>query len=184
MRVCEECKKKFSRNLKESFKAFDRRKFCSKICKSKVAERKIYVRRTPNTKFVDKNCSVCKNVFTSIKRKRLVRCEDCRNKSNLSNKTKKDLFEKCNWQNARSTIQSHARKVLTNETKECKICKYAKHVEVCHIKSVNSFSDTSLISEINKLENLVYLCPNHHWEFDNNLLRLDAGECNGSTKVS
>lgn len=33
-----------------------------------------------------------------------------------------------------------------------------------------SFSMDSLISEINSLENLIYLCPNCHWEFDNELL--------------
>jgi hypothetical protein len=41
------------------------------------------------------------------------------------------------------------------------------HVEVCHIKSVSAFSDDDIIRDINSVENLVGLCPNHHWEFDN-----------------
>jgi predicted restriction endonuclease len=30
-----------------------------------------------------------------------------------------------------------------------------------------------MVDEINSLTNLVGLCPNHHWEFDNNLLLFD-----------
>jgi predicted restriction endonuclease len=43
-------------------------------------------------------------------------------------------------------------------------------VEVAHIKAVSNFSEDSLISEINDISNLIGLCPNHHWEYDNGLL--------------
>lgn len=55
-------------------------------------------------------------------------------------------------------------------SKECIVCKYFKHVDVCHIKDVCSFSDDALISEINKLDNLIALCKNHHWELDRDML--------------
>lgn len=48
---------------------------------------------------------------------------------------------------------------------------YDKHIEIAHIKAVSDFSDDSLISEINDKNNLVALCPNHHWEFDNGFLK-------------
>jgi predicted restriction endonuclease len=28
------------------------------------------------------------------------------------------------------------------------------------------------LSEVNDLSNLVYLCPNHHWELDNGIIKL------------
>jgi len=39
--------------------------------------------------------------------------------------------------------------------------------------SMSEFSDDTLIKDINNTDNLVGLCPNHHWELDNGYLRLD-----------
>jgi hypothetical protein len=52
----------------------------------------------------------------------------------------------------------------------CVICGYSKHVEVCHIKDIADFPDTATIEEINQESNVIGLCPNHHWEFDNDQL--------------
>ena len=57
--------------------------------------------------------------------------------------------------------------------KECLVCKYSNHVEVAHVKAVSKFSDDTLVSEMNDLQNLMYLCPNHHWEYDNGKLSLE-----------
>ena len=84
--------------------------------------------------------------------------------------TKGELFSKrANWQSARSSIATHAKRVYDNSTKskECQICGYDKHYQVAHIEPVASFSDDALILEINSIDNLVALCPNCHWEFDN-----------------
>jgi predicted HNH restriction endonuclease len=43
-------------------------------------------------------------------------------------------------------------------------------VECCHIKGIGTFSKETLIGEINNIKNLVFLCPNCHWEFDKGLL--------------
>ena len=32
---------------------------------------------------------------------------------------------------------------------------------------MSSFNSDALISEINSIDNLIALCPTHHWEFDN-----------------
>lgn len=91
----------------------------------------------------------------------------------IDNVTKGELFNRrSNWQNARSTIQKNARKNYneSDKPKQCIICGYDKHYEVAHIKAVSEFGDNALISEINDIENLVALCPNHHWEYDNNEL--------------
>jgi hypothetical protein len=44
----------------------------------------------------------------------------------------------------------------------CIVCEYDKHIEVCHKKPINSFDNNALISEINDINNLEALCPNHH----------------------
>ena len=89
------------------------------------------------------------------------------------NKTKKEIFDKRkNWQSARTAIRKCANSIfkLKNIPRKCVICGYDKHIEIAHIKAVSEFSDDTLISEINDISNLVALCPNHHWEFDNGLL--------------
>ena len=89
--------------------------------------------------------------------------------------TKGDLFlERKNWQSARSTIQKIARKTYFENTKEpkCAICGYSNHVEVAHIKAVSDFDDNATIKEINSVDNLIGLCPNHHWEYDHGILKL------------
>lgn len=65
-----------------------------------------------------------------------------------------------------------ARKNRDSLPQACQYCGYSTHVEVCHIKSIGSFSDDSLLSEINHIDNLLILCPNHHWEFDNGILSI------------
>lgn len=87
--------------------------------------------------------------------------------------TKNELFERYpQWQTARSSIQKSARKIYMTSDKQqsCIVCGYDKHFEVAHIKAVSSFSGDSLISEINDVNNLVALCPNHHWEYDHGIL--------------
>ena len=88
----------------------------------------------------------------------------------VGDKTKTELFnERKNWQSARSTIRKHACVVYNNIHfgLKCNICGYDKHVEIAHIKSVSEFSGDTKINDIN---NLISLCPNHHWEFDNGVL--------------
>jgi len=91
----------------------------------------------------------------------------------IERRQKGELFlKRTNWQSARSAIQKHARKIFisSNVPQKCLICGYEKHVEVCHIRGVMEFPDDTTVAEINSLKNLVGLCPNHHWEFDNDKL--------------
>ena len=102
-------------------------------------------------------------------------CDKCLNRGEVAKKTKKELFDDCkNWQCARSSIQKMARRVYNESQKPkcCIICGYDKHYEVCHINPVSLFNDDDLISDINHIDNLMALCPNHHWEFDNGVLKI------------
>lgn len=90
--------------------------------------------------------------------------------------TKGELLEKKGTRHGtRTAIANHARRLYmsSDRPKRCSICGYGKHVEICHIKSVSSFSDEAFIGEINDINNLMPLCPTHHWEFDNNILEFE-----------
>ncbi|MCK4825296.1 HNH endonuclease [bacterium] len=56
----------------------------------------------------------------------------------------------------------------------CQLCHYDKHVELCHIIPINSFTsnDSATMREISSESNILILCRNHHWEFDNGVLAL------------
>ena len=65
-------------------------------------------------------------------------------------------------------LRQRARKLLIELGRtSCECCGYDKHFEAAHIKPIGSFPLDTPISDINSLENLVSLCPNCHWEFDN-----------------
>jgi len=71
-------------------------------------------------------------------------------------------------------ITKHARKVYQESGKPytCRQCGYSLHVDICHVKDIKDFPDTALVKEMNHPDNLVALCKNHHWEFDNGFLKL------------
>lgn len=110
--------------------------------------------------------------------------------SPILNMTKGELFGcRKNWQSARTAIRKLADSIFkrSNKPRECAICGYNKHIEIAHIKGVSEFSDDSLVSEINDINNLVALCPNHHWEFDSGQLseedkrKISQGGSSGSS---
>lgn len=116
----------------------------------------------------------------SNKKKIISRCEKLgidspviKGINTVAEQTKGSLFNsRKNWQSARSSIRKLAEKAFRESGLPCKcaICGYSNHVEIAHIKAVSEFSDDTLISEIDSPDNLIGLCPNHHWEFDNGLL--------------
>ncbi len=54
----------------------------------------------------------------------------------------------------------------------CQSCGYSKHVELAHVKPLRDFGPTDTLGDINSSSNLLALCRNCHWEFDNDLLLL------------
>jgi hypothetical protein len=93
----------------------------------------------------------------------------------MGSRTKKDLFSsRKNWQSARSSIRKHAAAIWerSGNKLKCSKCGYSNYVEIAHLKAVSEFPDDATIAQINDLNNLVALCPNHHWEFDHNLISI------------
>jgi len=75
-------------------------------------------------------------------------------------------------------IRTWARRIMerSGQEKRCDICAFKVVVEVCHLKAIKEFPQTALMSEVNSLTNLVYLCPNHHAMLDKGLLKLPQGQ--------
>lgn len=157
-----------------------KKKFCNKSCAASF-NNKSYPKRIAQTHIECLNCNehviLNKGANGSINNKKKY-CDECRKiirlrfgeNSLLEFQTKESLYSRrAGWQSANSSIRTHSRKIYFNSTlpKCCKVCGYDKHIEICHIKAVAYFADTAKISDINALDNLVALCPNHHWEFDN-----------------
>lgn len=95
--------------------------------------------------------------------------------SPLLSRTKGDLLsDRKNYQSYRSSVRKLAEKIYKDSGKpqKCAICGYDKHIEIAHIKAVSEFDDSATIAEINSINNLIALCPNHHWEYDNGLITI------------
>ncbi len=139
-------------------------KFCSRSCAATYNNKKFPKRKPEN------NCKKCGQIITSGRSL----CEDCNTyfqwlDKNLSEVLVKDAAHP-SWVYAK--VRGYARTYFHkhNPNASCKVCGYDKHIEVCHIKPISSFGPDDKLSEINSLDNLIGLCPNHHWELDNGAL--------------
>jgi hypothetical protein len=157
---------------------------------------------TKNPKFCCRTCAAIYNNKKSPKRKltRLCSCLDCksivRNYRSSRCETHYQEYLKCKKDSIlettigeyrdrnkllhSSSTHAHIRGLARSWFKEltkkpCAACGYNKHVELCHIKAMASFTEDSLIKEVNNKDNIVQLCPNCHWEFDNGLLSRQQG---------
>ena len=169
---CLNCAKVFNKKNSEIKKTPNH--FCSKSCSA------TYNNKLSPKRGLEGNCKKCDISIPSA----LTYCKKCcpivsapiKGRLYYDDKT---LFEATRDGKKASrycTIREYARKSLQRAGvgKCCKNCGYDKHVETCHIKSISSFDLNVTIKEINDLSNLVYLCPNCHWEFDKGILKLDG----------
>lgn len=142
-------------------------KYCSKSCSAK-ANNVLFPKKIKTN-----SCKGCKISITSSR----TYCDLCWTTrptySTLRDKPLSQVRGERRYQKS-SYIREHSRSVFlkNNPNPKCYNCAYDKHIEVCHIKAISSFEDSTLISEINSISNLVGLCPNCHWEFDHGILQL------------
>ena len=108
-------------------------------------------------------------------------CSKCRKeikRNNIKEQTlghyidgQKYLATKCN------DIRKDAKRTLEESDRE-KVCEYCRNhefdeiLEVHHKKGILEFDSSAKIKEINSLENLVWLCPNHHRMLEMGLIEL------------
>ncbi len=151
-------------------------------------------KETGNPKFCSRNCSASYGNRKSPKRKSTHTkiCSICGNKKHYQSKICKRCFTRKEWDKASESaikdyvldgfassekynrIREWAKKIIkaSGKEKKCEICGFDIEVEVCHKKPISSFGKDSLLKDVNSLENLIYLCPNHHIMLDKGLLKL------------
>lgn len=167
--------KQRERALERYYQNPNKCKYCNKIIEVKYKEK---TRDARNKKFCNSSCAAIFNNQNRVKIVKTQKDKQVKIKTPfkfLFGLTKLEIFTKHkNWQSARTSIRKHANHVFdeSGKPKMCCYCGYRNHYEVAHIKAVSEFTDDSLIEEINHIDNLMALCPNHHWEFDNNILKI------------
>jgi len=150
-------------------------KFCSISCSSSYNNMLDNGRKIGRARTV-KRCRLCD---IELSHNRRVKCDDCCNKIktrdgnfvDYENVTKGMVLTNDTQKYRR--IRGMAREVALKHGKldSCFKCGYSLHVECAHIISLHSFDEEAKISEINHINNILGLCPNHHWEFDNGFLK-------------
>lgn len=176
--LCHYCKKPILAPLnntrKTPLKETLIKKFCGRSCAAKSN------RNREGTGDGLKYCERCKTTRISASRRF---CRSCWKPNareagiSMVGVTKGELFtRRKNWQSARSQIRYHAASIYdqSGRPKACIApnCGYSLYIEIAHRKSVSKFPDTTLITDINNIENLVPLCRRCHWEFDHDYLKL------------
>lgn len=136
-------------------------KFCSRSCSTSFSNR-----QNPKRSLEGK-CKVCLIAIAS----NVTYCKECfANTFSAKDMTLQEaIYTKLHKSSAFALVRARARANVKHLPQICSVCGYSKHVEVCHIKPISDFDLTTLLSEINKLDNLKLLCPNCHWELDHKL---------------
>jgi len=158
--------------------------YCNRSCANAQANRDNPKRKARGTK--GGTCQDCGGVCTLG----CARCASCQGKrrhaqaqNRAGKRTKGEIFRTYrSWQSARSYFTKRAREVFleANPGARCQVCGYAKHVDVCHIRGVSDFPAEATVGEINSPDNLVGLCPTHHWELDHDSLDMPLGGRGGT----
>lgn len=139
---------------------------------------------TTNPKFCSRSCSVSYNNFRRDRNPN--RCKDCGSKIRRSgtycgkcydnHRRKYNVINDIQYNSSAQYAAIRARAVLdykaSGRSFVCNNCGYDKHAHICHIIPITDFPQDTLIDTVNSLDNLIALCPNCHWEFDNGLLWL------------
>lgn len=144
-------------------------KFCSRSCANS------YTNRLSPKRKMTRKCSVS-GCDKPAERTKIRRCVD--HKFGREGTERKTLGEYRNLLSVQgkhpSWVNAHIRVLNRSWNKHltelpCASCGYSKHVELAHRKAIATYPDTATLGEVNHPDNVVQLCPNCHWEFDNGL---------------
>lgn len=141
-------------------------RFCSKSCSATITNREVKRRKR-----IKKTCKGCGAYKFNDGKRFCVTCREHKISVKL-NMTIRDVIDMVSvkyshpsWKFA--TIRNWARSLYAKSDNKCQKCGYSRHTEVCHIKPLSSFPVDTLITVVNGIDNIIILCPNCHWEFDN-----------------
>ena len=133
-------------------------KFCSQSCNATYNNTRRY--GPPDT------CKIC----GKRTRRNLTTCRECYIIYTIKKYGEQTLgkFRKIpSSKNRYQAVRLHAHRIASYykiESDKCLLCNYSNHLDLCHIKDISSFGDEISLNEINSPDNLVFLCPNHHWD--------------------
>lgn len=165
---CITCNSVIEVTAKSKVSEIRKKKFCGHSCSAKYSNRNRVRSNTPKIIYA-KKCIICGTEVSTNRSRYCIACNT--HMPNHNTLTIADLLITGNGHKHRR-IRDHSRRIYMESTKPkaCTICGYAIHFEVCHIVPVCKFSVTTTISVVNNIDNLIALCPNHHWEMDNGLI--------------
>lgn len=135
-------------------------KFCSRSCSASSSNKIIKRRKLTN------QCCMCETKIGS----KLKYCENCFKTRRIAiDITLQDaIYHQHHRSNTYTLIRGRARTIAKRlGWKCCSKCGYDKHIEIAHVKPIGSYPPETKLSVINDESNLLALCPNCHWEFDN-----------------
>jgi len=157
-------------------------------CKIEKPSTEFYVKSSEGVNRLSSLCKICSRQrykdtqpdrdfceCGSRKMKKSLRCQKCANKSDASLTLGETMlrYSKHHRSTWYSLVRYRARSLYSVQGSKCQNCQYDRHIEVCHIKPISEFSEDTLIDDINTPDNILILCPNCHWEFDNGELSID-----------
>lgn len=147
------------------------RKFCSQSCSAKYNNKIGAIGRQRRK---DRKVWLCVKCGEKCLPRRKY-CESCNPQNRDWDKVTIGDLKKLNSNQFHVTVRDRAKSVYRKSSlpKKCVICSYEKHYHVSHIKPIAEFKDNDTLAIINSLQNLIALCPNHHWEFDHKILSSD-----------
>ena len=140
--------------------------YCSRSCAATVNNRAPKRKRREDRVYVCPGCGGPKSPKVSVKM-----CRKCATTARRD-KTIGDVVYS-NGANKYNHIRGMARTryaELYGSNPACVVCGYDKHIHVCHRIPIKDFDHDTHLSVVNGPKNLVGLCPNCHWEFDNGLI--------------
>lgn len=136
------------------------KKYCCHSCAAKDTNKSHY---KPEIHTFCKACS--KEIF-----KRSIFCRKCYMENSIKEYGEKTLgsFRKIKAsKNRYQAVRNHAHQIAefyNLRPSKCHLCNYNNHLDLCHIEDIYSFSDDTKLKVINDAKNLIFLCPNHHWD--------------------
>ncbi len=157
-------------------------KYCSHSCSAKVNNRRD---KSPKRSKILRTCKECSSQYrTSSGHRSRILCSRCvlsykRLRTKYSKQT--TLREVRNSLAVKGKHPSwiHSRVRVNNKSWNkglaklpCQKCFYSFHVELCHIRDIADFPDSTTLGEVNDPTNILVLCRNCHWEFDNGHLSI------------
>jgi len=147
--------------------------FCSRSCAAKLNGKKYPKRkRTRLCSSCGEYIGHCGDLCRKCYMKKL-RIQSDKKNEEYGEKTIQD-FKSIYARHKYQSIRNHAHRIATqhNLDKKCAVCGYSIHTQLCHIKDISDFNKLTKLKVVNDISNLVFLCPNHHWELDNNIITL------------